>query len=136
VSATTNTKRLVLGLALAPLVPGLLMLALSLLGNPSEGIWALKLIVMFAYPAMIVVGLPLHLLFQRMGWTNAWPYLIAGTLTGAVVAYFVFPTLRLAASGPATASSIAIAAICAFFGAFTALTFWMIVRPKNGVRDN
>lgn len=133
-SATTNTKHLVMGLALAPLVPGLLMLALSLLGNPSEGIWALKLIAMFAYPAMIVVGLPLHLLFQRNGWTSVWPYLIAGTLTGAVVAYFVFPTLRVASSGPANSSSIAIAAICAFFGAITAATFWMIVlRNRDGV---
>lgn len=130
-SATTNPKRLVLGLALAPSVPGLLMLALSMLGNPSEGIWALKLIAMIAYPAMLVIGLPMHLLFQSKGWTSVWPYLIAGTITGAAIAYFVFPTLQGAASGPATASSIAIAAICAFFGAITAATFWMIVRPNN-----
>lgn len=129
VSATNDTKRLVLGLALAPLVPGLLMLVLSLLGNPDEGMWSLKLIAMFAYPAMIVVGLPLHLLFQWKGWTSAWPYLIAGTLTGEVVAYFVFPTLRGAAS--ATASSIAIAAICAFLGAITAAMFWLIVRQNT-----
>lgn len=129
--ATNNSKRLVLGLALAPLAPGLLMLALSLLGTPGEGMWALKLIAIFAYPAMIVVGLPLHLLFQRKGWISLWPYLIAGTLTGAAVAYFVFPTLRGAASGAASASSIAIAVICAFFGAITAATFWTIIRPNT-----
>jgi len=131
VSATNNSKRLLLGLALAPLAPGLLMLILSLLGTPGEGLWALKLIVMFAYPVMIVVGLPLHLLFQRKGWTSVWPYLIAGALTGAVVAYFVFPTLRGAANGAATASSIAIAAICAFFGVITAATFWTITRSNT-----
>ena len=106
------------------------MLALSMLGNPSEGIWALKLIAMLAYPALLVIGLPLHLLFQRKGWTSMWPYLITGTITGAALAYFVFPALQGAASGPATPSSIAIAAICAFFGTITAATFWTIVRPN------
>jgi hypothetical protein len=130
VSATSKGKRLALGLALAPLAPGLLVLALSLLGKPSEGIWALKLIAMFAYPAMIVLGLPLHLLFQRSGWTSVWPYLIAGTIAGAVVAYFVFPSLQVAGSSP---SSIAIAAICAFFGAVTAATFWLIAKPNKGI---
>lgn len=129
--AITNTRRFVFALLLAPLMPGLLMLALSLLGNPSEGVWALKLIAMIAYPAMIVVGLPLHVFFQWKGWTSVWPYLLSGTIAGAGVAYFVFPALRWAASGPATVSSIAIAAICAFFGAITAATFWMIVRPRT-----
>jgi uncharacterized membrane protein YeaQ/YmgE (transglycosylase-associated protein family) len=78
---------------------------------------------------MIVVAVPLHLLFKRQGWTSAWPYLIAGTLVGAIVAYFVFPTLRGAASG--TASSNAIAAICAFMGAITAVMFWLIVRQTT-----
>ena len=122
------TGRLFLGLVLAPIVPGLFMLALSLLGNPSEGMWTLRLIAMFAYPAMIVVGLPLNLLLERTGWTNVWTYFTSGAITGAVVAYFVFPTVRGAASGAATASSMAIAAICAFFGAITAATFRIIVR--------
>lgn len=92
--------------------------------------WALKLVALFAYPAMVFVGLPLHLLFQRKGWANVWPYLFAGTFTGAVVAYFVFPTLRGAVSGSAAVSSITIAAICAFFGAIVATTFWIIVRQN------
>lgn len=124
--------RVLIGLVLAPLAPGLFVLALSLLGNAGEGRWALELITMFAYPAMIVIGLPIHLLFQRIGWTSVWPYLIAGAFAGAVVACFVFPTLRLAGSGQANASSIAIAAICAFFGAITAATFWLIIRTARG----
>jgi hypothetical protein len=134
VSAITNLKRLALGLALAPLVPGVLMLALSMLGNPSEGIWALKLIAMIAYPAMLIIGLPLHLLFRRTGWTSVWPYLVTGAIAGAAVAYCVFPTLQAAASGATTSSSIAIAVICAFFGMITAATFWIIVRPNIGIR--
>ncbi|KLD73918.1 hypothetical protein FZ025_00655 [Xanthomonas hyacinthi] len=120
--------RVLIGLVLAPLAPGLLMLALSLLGNAGKGLWALKLIAMFAYPAMIVLGLPIHLLFQRIGWTSVWPYSIAGAFVGAVVTHFVFPTLN---AGQASASSIAIAAISAVFGAIAAATFWLVVRPNN-----
>lgn len=130
-SALSNGRRIILGIMLAPLIPGLLMLALSLLGNPGEGIWALKLTAMFAYPSIIGLGLPLHFLFQRNGWTSAWPYLIAGTIAGVAIAYFVFPSLHVPGSGPANASSIAIAAICAFFGAVTATTFWSIARPNK-----
>ncbi|PNS09107.1 hypothetical protein [Solilutibacter silvestris] len=126
-SAINNPKRLLIGLLLAPLVPGLLMLAISLFGNPSEGLWSLKLIAMFAYPAMLVVGLPLHLLFQRLGWNNVWPYLLSGAIAGIVVAYYLFPSVH----GFANPSSIAIAVICAFFGAITAATFWWIARPSR-----
>ena len=105
------------------------MLVLSLFVKPSEGVWALKFTAMFAYPAMIVVGMPLHLLFQRRGWTSAWPYLITGMLTGALVAYCVFPTLRGVAS--VSASSIAIASICAFYGAIAAAVFWRITRQHR-----
>lgn len=131
-SAITNLKRLALGLALAPLVPGVLMLALSMLGNPSEGIWALKLIAMIAYPAMLIIGLPLHLLFRGKGRTSVSLYLVTGAIAGAAVAYCGFPTLQAAASGAPTSSSTAIAVICAFFGMITAATFWLIVRPNIG----
>ena len=128
---SASTRRLFYGLALAPLAPGLLMLALSLLGNIAEGVWALKLIALIAYPAMIVLGLPFHVIFRRMGWTSVWPCLIAGTLSGAAVAYFVFPTLHVFGAGQASAASIAIATISACFGAITAATYWLIVRPKK-----
>lgn len=127
--ASNSIKRLVVGLVVAPVMPGLLMLVLSLFVKPSEGVWALKFTAMFAYPAMIVVGMPLHLLFQRRGWTSAWSYLITGMLTGALVAYCVFPTLRGVAS--VSASSIAIASICAFLGAIAAAVFWLITRQHR-----
>lgn len=131
-SATTNNRRLIAGLLLAPLAPGLLLLAVSLFGAVGEGLWAMKVMAIFAYPTMIILGLPIHLLFKRAGWTRLWPYLIAGALSGLVVSLVVFPSVHIFAPGQGGASSIAIAVLAAFFGALSALTFWLIVRPQKG----
>ena len=128
-SVKYNIKRLVLGLLVAPLMPSLIVLFLSLMGNVSDGLWLLKLIAMIEYLTMIVIGLPIHLLFQRNGWKSVWLYLIVGILLGAGTATFIFLPQYIIGAGQANTASFAIAGIAALYGAITAVTFWLIVRP-------
>lgn len=134
-TANSSTLRLLVGFLLAPLVPGWLLFFLSLFGNPGEGVWALKLSAMVGYPAMLALGLPIHLLMVRRRWTSGWAYALAGIATGVVVALVLFgrvvvqnfsirpdPTKSL---GP----SEAIFVLAALLGALVAWVFWLIARP-------
>ena len=137
-SATDSSGlRLLTGFLLAPIVPGLLFLILSLFGNPGEGVWALKLSAMVGYPAMLVLGVPIHLLLVRRHRTGGWTYVLAGIVTGTVVAAVLFgrvvmqnfsitpdPTRSL---GP----SAAIFVLAALLGALAAWVFWLIARPSR-----
>jgi hypothetical protein len=109
--------RQVVAFLLAPLAPGLLFLIPSLFGNPSEGVWALKLSAMVTYPAMVVLGVPVHLLLAKRGWTRGWAYTLAGLVIGAILAAIVFGKT--------------VAILGAILGAATSLTFWLIARPNN-----
>lgn len=83
------------GLVLAPIVGGAICLgALGGFSGMSDGLSEMfsgifKLSVMGAYigafygviPALII-GWPIHLLFQRMGWTNVVVYMLVGAVLG------------------------------------------------------
>jgi hypothetical protein len=104
---------------LAPLVPGILFVIPSLFHNPTEGIWALKLSVMVTYPAMIVLGVPAHLLLVRQGWTRGWIYALIGLAIGMIISAIAFlPTEGFLFLG-------------AIFGALIAFIFWAIARPDR-----
>ena len=114
--------RLVVAILLAPLAPGLLAIITSALHNPYEGVWVLKMSAMLTYPAMIVVGAPLHLLFIKKGWTKGWLYTLAGFVIGALVAEAVFGWFVW---------NPGILFLGAMFGALIAFTFWLIARPES-----
>lgn len=135
--SATNSRalKLLAGFALAPLTPGLVFLFISAIEMKlGEGVWALKLSAMVGYPAMIALGLPAHLLLEKLGWTNLWGYMFAGLLIGTVVAFVVFSVVGNAIGSISDleklrAPSAAIVVLAAFFGALSGMVFWAITRP-------
>ena len=109
--------RQVIAFLLAPLAPGFLLMIIALFGHPGEGIWGLKFLAIFTYPAMMVLGLPVHLLLLKRHWTSGWSYTLAGLIIGALVAGIFFGKL--------------IAILGAILGTTTGFTFWLIARPSH-----
>jgi hypothetical protein len=101
----------------APLAPGFLFLFLALFRNPSEGVWGLKLSAMVTYPAMTVLGVPMHLLLVKRGWTSGWVYTLVGLVIGTIMGGVLF------------GRNVAI--LGAILGAATSFVFWVIARPHT-----
>ena len=80
----------------------------------------LKLSAMLAYPAMVVLGVPAHLLLVKRGWTSGWIYTLVGLVIGAGVAEAVF-------GWPAGNPGFMFLGV--IFGALIAFSFWAIARP-------
>lgn len=111
-----------LGALLAPLTPGVLLVLLSIfLGRPNEGVWMFMGATLVAYPAMLVAGLPIHLAYSLLGLVRIWPYLIAGLLTGAVLAWVMSPL----------APNFALSTFLGACGAVTGAVFWLLTRPDR-----
>jgi hypothetical protein len=129
--------RIALALLIAPLMSGILLLSVSAFGNLGEGVWALKISALVGYPAMIVLGMPAHLLLARRGWTSLWQYMLAGILVGAVVYAVLFSDVIVnnlglsALAEKSLAPSAAILLLMAFFGVLSSTVFWLIVRPDR-----
>lgn len=111
-----------LGALLAPLAPGILLVLLAaFLGRLSEGLFMLLGSVMLTYPAMLVVGLPIHLAYSLLGMVRIWPYLIAGLFTGAIVGWVMNPVQ----------TNWALPAFIGACGAVTSAAFWILIRPDR-----
>ena len=129
--------RLWVGLLLAPLAPGLLLLVLSLVGNPGEGLWALKFSALVGYPAMLVLGIPAHRLLQKRRWISGWSYSVAGAVIGVIVAGVLFGSVAIhnvsltPDPGRSLGPSVAIAIVAALLGALAAWIFWLIALPHR-----
>ncbi|HEV2622972.1 MAG TPA: hypothetical protein VGU65_12890 [Frateuria sp.] len=129
--------RLLVGFLLAPLAPGLLFWLLSLVGNPGEGLWALKFLALVSYPAMLVLGVPAHMLLTTRHWTSGWSYSMAGVLIGATVAVVLFYSTAIHNFSPALDPNkslgpfAGILIIAALLGALAAWVFWLIARPNR-----
>ena len=116
---TPSIPRLITGFLLAPLVTPLFFIAIVSL---TKG-WAapgnresLLFIVLFAYLAAIVLGMPLVLALQARNKTSALFYSLGGALIGTLLpAVILFPFGLLLAVWSAPA------------GALSALAFWAIV---------
>jgi hypothetical protein len=123
--ATAKLKvrpRQVVAFLLAPLAPGLLVVVTSLFGNLWEGVWMLKFTAMMTYPIMVVLGLPVHFLLVKCGWTSGWIYTLVAIAAGACVAEAAF--------GWSTGNP-AFMVLGAMFGALIAFAFWVIARPDR-----
>jgi hypothetical protein len=74
--------------------------------------------------AMLVFGVPLILLSMKLGFVQAWHFVLGGALAGA----FSGGSLAMLDSGLSTA---ALGLLGSLIGAMTALTIWLI-----GIRGN
>ncbi len=138
-SATSkHVMRLLVAFLLAPIGPGMLFMFLALFTNPGEGIWVLKFFAMLYYPAMLLLGLPIHLLLVKRHWTSGWIYALSGMVIGAIVDAVFFERALFQGAGSAAnagqllaTSDAILLALCASLGALTAWTFWLIALPNR-----
>lgn len=117
----------------APLVPSLLFILLALVARPADGFWVAKFALPFTIGTTLISGVPLHIMFSRMGWTSRWAYASIGVVCGLLAAIFLFATTIVDAmtshqSSPWFATA-AFTLIFCVLGALSGLIFWVIARP-------
>jgi hypothetical protein len=127
----------ILAFLLAPLVT----LLLALLSPPLLGFFA-AVTLFYAYPAMVLVGIPSYLYFRRRGWLKLWQVAGAGVIVGfaiptLIVLTFGLDTLRnqmRSNPNPHTHLAVALALplLGVTIGAAVSVTFWLIaVAPRS-----
>lgn len=127
-------RRLLLGFALAPAIPGLVMLAISILtGRVSEGIWAFGLMSMVTYAVAVVVGIPAFFLLSKAKINGLIPYIAVGQLLSVIpVAYFILlPAVHLYGRLELFHANYLQIALIAFIGLIVTIAFWLIARPDK-----
>ncbi len=136
-------SRALVGLAVAPIAPGIFAaVAESFL--PGVGVGAsffIGIAAVAGYPVALLVGLPIHILCERRGWTDLSHYFAFGIVMG-IVAYFgaylhiaVRGLLRGAEGwadgyGDAVFSTIILLPLSAGAGGIAGATFWLIALKK------
>ncbi len=138
-------KRLIIGFFLAPLLPILVIGALTVLtrnfdhGVVLETIWGIGFIVAFTYPIAAILGLPILFVALKFGFVRWFDCVIVGIVLGTMVgAFFSIPTaiansptlfLGLLKAAPIEVPFIII-------GIIVSTTFWFIARPDIYHRSN
>lgn len=131
--------RTVIAFLLAPLAT----MTLAAFAPSDWGFFAF-LTVCYAYPLMLIAGVPSYLYFRRKGWLKLWQVVSAGVIVGVVV-----PTLLAISSGLESllsqakydsappdhlVSVLALPLLGAVLGAAIALVFWLIaIGPSSRV---
>lgn len=119
----------------APLVPSILFFLLGLASRPAGGLWAAKFTLPFTVGATLVGGLPLHLVFRRMGWNSGWAYALIGLVCGLLAASSLFAgTVVNVLTSRQSSPWFSIAAFTLIFcllGCLSGLVFWAIARPDR-----
>jgi hypothetical protein len=127
--------RLAVATLIAPVIPGVLFLCISMFGNLGEGLWALRLSALVGYPTMLALGLPAHLLLKSRGWTEIWQYLLAGLAVGIAIYLVLFFSTALnnfsfaPDVGKSLTSSGALLLVMAFLALLSSAVFWLIALP-------
>jgi hypothetical protein len=127
-------RRLLLAFALAPAIPGLIMLLLSILTSSIwEGIWAFKLMSAVAYTIAAVVGIPTFLVLRKIKANGLLSYIFAGQLLSMIPAtYFVlWPTIHQYGQLRLFPANYIQLALVAFIGLVVTISFWLIARPDR-----
>ena len=139
--------RTALGFLVAPITPGLLAIVLAApfriwtsgagLRELSEAIWIVGLSAVLGYPAILVFGVPLYILFRLRGWNGFTTYLATGALLGLLV-YAIYALFFANSStelwGWALKRSYAVllqVLLTVVCGAVAAFFFWLIARPDR-----
>jgi len=129
------TQRVWLAAALAPLVPSIILLALSLISNPYEGMWVIMLVLPVSYATTLVPGLPLYLLFRGISWDSAIGCIFIGVVcSSTATAFFMRHSIQDALSaGVASAwyPAASLATFAALLGSAAGFTFWKISHPSD-----
>jgi hypothetical protein len=128
--------RVLLGLLIAPLAPGVIALLGAVVAFPFET-RTFALASALGYPVALVVGAPLYVLFRRKGWLKAWQVVLAGGAVGMfipiVIALAVLVVVALLGAGftlPVAAEAahkyLGLVLVGALSGIACASVFWLI----------
>ena len=130
--------RVVLGFLLAPIVPMAPFILLNLLLNRTlQGAGPFLVVgILYAYPVMLVVGVPLYVharikgtfTFERSIKAAA----IAGAIIGAIIPISFITESRMIFS--ALGGALVVAVIGAVIGAAVGFSFWYIAGPSSNLR--
>jgi hypothetical protein len=123
--------RLPLAFAVAPLAPILLASPVILLADRAAFVSMVH-----AYPAMLLLGIPVFAFFLRQRWLREWPVMVGGAVVGALVPALMMVAMALSGPSdspllPLIAAAAGLSAIGAIFGAASGFAFWWI-----GLRGN
>lgn len=118
--------------------PTLLMLVLSpvismsILSAIAPSFMTLVVGFPISYGGCWLIGLPLHLLFNRLGWRSCWVYLAAGSITCFGLAWlFVAPVNSFDEFFGRMFFEKLVTASILLAGPVAAVTFWSVARPDR-----
>jgi hypothetical protein len=131
--------RTVIGFILAPLLPVIIVGGL----DHSAGL----VIALFGYAATLILGVPAHLILQKMMWVGWLNYIVAGVLIGIVGG--ILASIVLVASNHAPPDSKVISYVVdaltspireplpflflGVLGAVGGVAFWLVARPDHSL---
>ena len=121
---------------IAPLTPAIALTPILMVGNGvlfglALGFYALVVNAVVAYPISLVVGVPLHLLARRRGWSGLILYLGAGVAFGTF-ALLIWAACQLVGDSFADPlDCIPAIAAGAFASGLVTSCFWLIARPDR-----
>jgi hypothetical protein len=110
-------RRVILGLALTPLLPG--FYSTLLFGSP----WAFPISLLLAYPTALLLGLPLLYLFGRRNWLSWWQITLCGG-----ICVLPLQLLYWQCQTPPHLESFSLenALLLQVWGLFAGLAFWLL----------
>jgi hypothetical protein len=111
------------------------LLVLSLLGNPLEGLWATLIVVPACYVVAAVPGAPVFFLFRYLGWDTVFGCMFCGFLCSWVATFYLMSnSLAQAMASPraSTWGPFVVAGILdSLFGVLTGFAFWRIASERS-----
>jgi hypothetical protein len=132
---SSATRRLFFAFLIAPAVPSALAMVFPLAGKPGEGIWVAEILLPLAFGVALIPGVPLHVLFRKMGWVSPWAYTGIGVFCGIILCvFFMWNSIVsgvTSGNSEAWSSAALFALVSGFLGSFSGLAFWSIARPDR-----
>jgi hypothetical protein len=132
-------RRLFLAFALAPAIPGFIMILLSILTSGIwEGIWVFALMSAIAYAVATVAGIPAFLVLRKFKANGLLSYVVAGQLLSIIPAVYLVlsPSIHQYGKLKLFPSNYVQFALIALIGLVVTLSFWLIARPDRFGRLN
>jgi hypothetical protein len=126
--APMRIGRVLIGLAIAPMTPTLLLLPFSLfLAGGRDIQWVANMNAILGYPAAIVFGIPTYVYLEHKSYRALRHYMLGGACIGALTYYSIIVWTFLFTRG--VQSNLVLSPFTflgIFFGALSAITFWLI----------
>ncbi len=91
---------------------------------------------LFGYSIMLVVGVPLYCIFQKLGWSSLFVYMTSALVIASALIYLLIILPGLAVEGSQPIDWLSVSRIGQFAYivtgcCFVTLVFWFIARPDK-----